>query len=106
MRSIVAVLDGRIVGNVTVVADPLSWSPHVAEIRLVILPEMRGQGLGRVLAETGFALAVGGGAEKVVAQATVDQVAAYLGVRRDGLQGRSPAAESGQRPHRQDARYS
>lgn len=76
MTSVVASRDGRIVGNVTVVRDALSWSPHLCEIRLVVLPEMRGQGLGRILAETGFALAVNAGAEKLVAQATVDQTAA------------------------------
>jgi L-amino acid N-acyltransferase YncA len=76
LTSLVAVRDGAVVGNATVVTDPLSWSPHVAELRVVVSAVARGQGLGRRLMEEAFALAVPMGIEKLIAQMTVDQTAA------------------------------
>ena len=34
--SLLAVMSGRVVGCGTLVRDPLSWSPHVGEIRMVV----------------------------------------------------------------------
>jgi len=76
LTSLVAVRDGTVVGNATVVTDPLSWSPHVAELRVVVSAGARGHGLGRRLMEEAFALAVSMGIEKLIAQMTVDQTAA------------------------------
>jgi ribosomal protein S18 acetylase RimI-like enzyme len=56
-----------------VVRDPHSWSPHVGEIRMVVLPEVRGQGVGRVLSQETFALALSAGLDKLSVQMTVDQ---------------------------------
>ena len=64
-----------IVGCGTVVRDPLSWSAHVAEIRVVVSDHMRGMGLGAHLVQETFRLALVGGAEKVFAQMTTDQQA-------------------------------
>ena len=41
--------DGRVVGYVAVVRLS-GWSDHVGEVRLVVDPSARGQGLGRALA--------------------------------------------------------
>jgi RimJ/RimL family protein N-acetyltransferase len=71
--SVLAIKDGNVVGCGTVVRDPHSWSPHVGEIRMVNLPEVRGQGVGRLLSQETFALALGAGLEKLSAQMTVDQ---------------------------------
>ncbi len=62
-----------VVGCATLVRDPLSWSPHVGELRVVVAPSMRGKKLGRHLSEDCFALAVSMGIEKMIAQMTVDQ---------------------------------
>jgi L-amino acid N-acyltransferase YncA len=76
LTTLLAVRDGRVIGCSTIAREPLSWSPHVAELRVVVLPEARGSGLGRTLGENAFALAVPLGIEKFVAQMTADQAAA------------------------------
>jgi GNAT superfamily N-acetyltransferase len=43
--------DGRVVGYVAVVPHS-SWSDHVGDVRLVVDPERRTQGLGRALARS------------------------------------------------------
>ncbi|HEX3550065.1 MAG TPA: GNAT family N-acetyltransferase [Candidatus Elarobacter sp.] len=76
MTSLLAAHDGAIVGCATVVRDPLSWSPHVAEVRVVVGVGARGKGLGRLLTERAVALAIASGTEKLVAHMTADQVGA------------------------------
>ncbi len=76
IESLLAVKDGKVVGCGTLVRDPLSWSPHVGEIRMVVSLDVRGQGVGRALSQETFALALGAGLEKLSVQMTVDQQAA------------------------------
>jgi len=76
ITSLLAVKDGNVVGCGTLVRDPLSWSPHVGEIRMVVSRDVRGQGVGRALSQETFALALGAGLEKLSVQMTVDQQAA------------------------------
>ena len=76
LTTLLAVRDGSVLGCATIAREPLSWSPHVAELRVVVLPEARGSGLGRTLSESAFALAVPLGIEKFVAHMTADQTAA------------------------------
>jgi RimJ/RimL family protein N-acetyltransferase len=76
ITSLLAVKSGRVVGCGTIVRDPLSWSPHVGEIRNVVSPEVRGQGVGRALSQETFALALSVGLEKLLVQMTVDQTGA------------------------------
>ena len=90
ITSLLAVKAGRVVGCGTLVRDPLSWSPHVGEIRNVVSAEVRGQGVGRALTQEIFALALGAGLEKFVVQMTVDQTGAIaifegLGFRAEAL---------------------
>ncbi len=73
ITSILAVKAGTVVGCGTLVRDPHSWSPHVAEIRMVVSQDVRGQGVGRALSQETFALALGAGLEKLTVQMTVDQ---------------------------------
>lgn len=74
ITSILAVKDGKVVGCGTLVRDPHSWSPHVGEIRMVVSLDVRGQGVGRMLSQETFALALGApGLEKLSVQMTVDQ---------------------------------
>ena len=72
--SLLALKEGRVVGCGTIVRDPHSWSPHVGEIRNVVSPDVRGQGVGRALSQETLALALSMDLEKLVVQMTVDQV--------------------------------
>ncbi|WP_213955865.1 GNAT family N-acetyltransferase [Variovorax sp. dw_954] len=74
--SLAAWEDGEMVGCGAIVTDPLSWSPQVGELRVLIAPHWRGRGLGRALIQECFAIALGFGLEKLTVQMTVDQVAA------------------------------
>jgi GNAT superfamily N-acetyltransferase len=90
ITSRLAVMAGRVVGCGTIVRDPLSWSPHVGEIRMVVSADVRGRGVGRALSQETFALALGAGLEKLMVQMTVDQVGAIaifegLGFRAEAL---------------------
>src|SRR5262245_55459785 len=76
LRSLVAFEGDTVVGCTAIVIDPLSWSAHVGELRVLVGPSWRGRGLGRVLVQESFALALGFGLDKLVVQMTVDQRAA------------------------------
>ncbi|SFN43644.1 GNAT family N-acetyltransferase [Variovorax sp. OV329] len=73
MRSLVAFEGDALVGCTAIVIDPLSWSAHVGELRVLVDPSWRGRGLGRVLVQESFALALGLGLDKLVVRMTVDQ---------------------------------
>lgn len=76
ITSLAAEAGGRIVATTAVRRDPLGWSSHVAEIRVLVLPDYRGKGLGRALLEASLAAAADSGAVKMVAQVTPDQTSA------------------------------
>jgi N-acetylglutamate synthase-like GNAT family acetyltransferase len=73
ITSLAARSNGELVGCTAVVTDPRSWSRHVAELRVMVSPTWRGRGLGRLLIQECFALALGMGLEKLYVQMTVDQ---------------------------------
>jgi L-amino acid N-acyltransferase YncA len=73
ITSVLAESDGKVQGYATVDRGELSWSPHVAELRVLVSEAMRGKGLGRLLTQEAFAIALGSGIEKIVAQMTADQ---------------------------------
>jgi RimJ/RimL family protein N-acetyltransferase len=90
--SLVALDDdsGAVVGAAALVRDPLGWSAHVGEVRLLVLPDRRGAGLGRDLLEALFAAARGHDLGKLTAAMTPDQTAAValfegLGFRQEAL---------------------
>lgn len=76
ITSVLARLEGEVVGCLALVRDPLSWSPHLAELRVLLSDRARGRGLGVLLAQEGLVLGLRSGAEKLYAQMTVDQQAA------------------------------
>src|ERR1700683_1547540 len=51
ITSLLAVTAGGGAGCGTTAADPLSWSPHVGDIRNVVSSALRGQGVGRALSQ-------------------------------------------------------
>ena len=59
ITSVLAEREGVVQGYATVDRGELSWSPHVAELRVLVSATMRGKGLGRVLTQEAFAIALG-----------------------------------------------
>src|SRR5260221_179746 len=85
-----ALRGAQVLGCATIVRDELSWSRHVGEMRVILEPGSRGQGLGQQLTQECFALAIDLGVEKLMAQMTVDQRGAIgvfegLGFRAEAL---------------------
>ena len=76
LTTLLALRGDAVVGCATIARDPLSWSPHVAELRIVVARDERGKGLGRVLSTKAGELAVQSGVEKLVAHMTPDQIGA------------------------------
>lgn len=68
--------DGHLLGCTAVVRDEHSWSPHVGELRVLVAPEGRDQGIGRLLIQESFLIALSLGLEKLMAQMTPDQTSA------------------------------
>jgi L-amino acid N-acyltransferase YncA len=76
LTTLLAFRRDAVVGCATIARDPLSWSPHVAELRIVVARDERGKGLGRALSTAAGELAVATGVEKLVAHMTPDQIGA------------------------------
>ena len=87
VASLVALDGDRIVATTASIRDPLSWSRHVCELRLLVLPEARGIGLGRALLDRCIALAVEAGSAKLVARMTSDQAGAITLFEESGFRG-------------------
>ncbi|MES2339125.1 MAG: GNAT family N-acetyltransferase [Pseudomonadota bacterium] len=66
----------RIVGSAALVRDPLGWSGHVGEVRVLVATAARGQGVGRTLLAEVIRLAEGHRLAKLTARMTPDQTAA------------------------------
>ena len=81
--------DGSVVGYVAVVPHS-GWSDHVGDVRLVVDPERRAQGLGRALARWALLQAVACGLSKLTVEVVAEQEGAVamfsgLGFRPEGL---------------------
>lgn len=74
--TIIAEIDGHIVGYGTFTLSDYDWSRHVAELRVMVKPECRETGIGRILVREVFRLALAQGVEKMVARMTLDQTGA------------------------------
>jgi ribosomal protein S18 acetylase RimI-like enzyme len=71
---VIANHDDQVVGLLAVVPG-LGWSQHVGDLRLVVDPAMRGQGIGAALARRGLGAAVEAGLAKVSVDILADQTA-------------------------------
>ena len=78
--------DDSIAGYATVDGSDLPWSQHVAELRVLVGPALRGRGIGRLLTEEAFRIALGMGVDKIIGQMTVDQHEAIAVFRSLGFQ--------------------
>ncbi len=73
LTTLLAVREGTLVGCATIACEEFSWSAHVGEIRVVVAADMRGEGIGRLLIQETFRIALRLRLEKLTAQMTVDQ---------------------------------
>lgn len=83
VTTLLAESGGKLVGYATVHRNGLRWTAHVAELRVMVGDTMRGKGLGHVLTQEAFAVALGLGVEKMIAQMTLDQkgaIAVFEGI--------------------------
>jgi ribosomal protein S18 acetylase RimI-like enzyme len=67
--------DGAVIGIVAVL-PLLGWSDHVGEIRLVVHPDRRGEGIGRALARHALREAVDMGLSKLLVEVVAQQESA------------------------------
>jgi L-amino acid N-acyltransferase YncA len=68
----IAIKNDAVVGYVGI--HPLGgWSSHVSEVRVLVAPEARGEGLGQRLVQVAVATAVAQGKEKLVVEVVADQ---------------------------------
>ncbi|MEZ5597484.1 MAG: GNAT family N-acetyltransferase [Pseudomonadales bacterium] len=74
--SLVIMRNEQMVGFSAVVSDPHSWSAHVGDLRVLLAPDVRDLGLGRILIQESFLLAISRGLEKLTARMTTDQKSA------------------------------
>ena len=73
MHTVLAEVDGQIVGHGSLMHNFLQWTRHLGEMMLLISPTMRGKGLGHLLAGELFALARGLGLSKIAARMAFEQ---------------------------------
>jgi len=97
VTTVLAEKGGAVVGAATIDRGELAWSSHVGALRVIVSAAMRGKGLGRLLTQEAFALALSLGIDKVVAHMTVDQLGA-----RTVFQGMGFRAEALLRDHVRD----
>lgn len=69
---LVAIVDGQVAGYVAV-RQGVGWSSHVGELRLVIAPDFRQRGIGRLLAQRAVVEALELGVAKLVVEVVAGQ---------------------------------
>jgi len=83
--TVLAEMDGEVVGYASLHNDQVSWQRHLGELRIQVGQACRGCGLGGLLGKEIFAIASDLGIEKIVAQMTADQRQAIALVERYGF---------------------
>jgi L-amino acid N-acyltransferase YncA len=87
IETLIVAKDGQIAGCSALITDPLSWSPHLGELRVLVEPAARQHGLGRALIEQCFRKALDKNLRKLTAQMTVDQKGAITVFEELGFRG-------------------
>ncbi len=71
--TVLAESEGSMIGYASLHQDEVSWRRHVGEIRLMLKPDLRGIGLGKLMANEIFAIGKDVGLQKIMVQMTTDQ---------------------------------
>lgn len=83
--TLLAIADNELVGYASVVREDAPWTRQMGEIRVNIAPEMRSQGLGRLLISHSFDTARKLGLTKILARMTAEQHGAQAAFRKLGF---------------------
>ena len=77
--TILAEIDNRLLGYGSLRCGRMAWTRHLGEVRIMVSPDARGRGLGKLLAKEIFAVAHDVGLRRIIVRLTSAQVAArYL----------------------------
>lgn len=77
--TVLAEVPGRLLGYGMLRCGQMQWTRHLGEIRVMVAPDERGKGLGKLLAKEVFALAHDMGLRRIIARLTSTQTPArYL----------------------------
>ena len=85
--------DGRVVGYGSLGRSDLDWTRHIGEIRVLVDPEYRTQGIGALLAQELFNVAQDIGLSKVTARMVREQAGARAMFERLGFQAEALLAD-------------
>jgi GNAT superfamily N-acetyltransferase len=83
---LLALVDGRVVGDATLHRRKLGWTRHLGKLRLVIDPAYRQKGLGSLLVKEFIEIARGLKLERLVVELTGSQQAALAAFRQLGFE--------------------
>lgn len=83
---LVALVDGRVVGDATLHRRPLGWTRHLGKVRVVIDPRYRQKGLGSLLVKELIEIGKGLKLERLVVELMGSQHAALAAFRRLGFE--------------------
>jgi L-amino acid N-acyltransferase YncA len=84
--TVIAEVDGQLVGYASLHTDNARWTRRVGEIRVLVASNLRGAGLGRRLAAEIFHLGQWRGLKKMAAMMTPDQTGARAAFEKLGFQ--------------------
>ncbi|MBQ0719837.1 MAG: N-acetyltransferase [Gammaproteobacteria bacterium] len=74
--TVIATVDKEIIGYGTLSRGEIDWSRHVAELRIMVGPNHRETGVGRIIVRELFRIALDKSIEKIYARMTLDQTGA------------------------------
>ncbi|HYP29665.1 MAG TPA: GNAT family N-acetyltransferase [Blastocatellia bacterium] len=77
IKTLLVEVGGRLVGYGSLGHNELLWTRHLGEIQLLLGPELRGRGVGTLLASELFKLARARGLQKIVARMASEQRGAF-----------------------------
>lgn len=91
--TLLAIEDGHVVGYGSLGRSDLDWTRHIGEIRVIVDPEYRTQGIGALLAQELFHVAQDIGLSKVMARMVREQAGARAMFERLGFQAEALLAD-------------
>jgi RimJ/RimL family protein N-acetyltransferase len=82
---LVAEVDGRIVGDISLHMRPVGWKRHIGNVRVVVTRDLQGRGLGTLLINEIVDLAGEFGLEKLIAEIHLQARGAFNAFKKAGF---------------------